>query len=334
MTTAYWWWSKSEVSVLVPVLEPPVLEPPVLANPGNLTYQVGVSVNLRIDNNGGAATTWDANALPIGLSITEEYDDHCIISGVPQALIAPSVVDPGDQTWSVGNPKNLPLSNIGGPANLWEEVDNPVNIRITESRDYSALIQNVDALPLPPLKLDYFVEYLLGQQEEQDGGYPGHGQECIDEWECYEATLDLPGCIGQLSTSLHFYDYARSSMAAYYFLQSGGMPADSRWIDYASADTKFWGLYASQLSNPYVMQGYYYFPAGQRALYDFDPVTFAQNAITLREFVDNNNWCDGANWDAGDGRETRTREFSFGILCYLDYLTLPTTAPDDPRWSI
>ena len=327
MTTAYWWWSKSG-EVEAPVLAP-VLEPPELANPGNLTYYPGESINLRIDNNGGAATTWDANALPIGLSITQEFADHCIISGVAQALVAPNVVDPGDQTWYAGDPINLPLSNIGGPASLWETTDFPANIRITEQRDYSALIQNVDALPLAPLNTDFFVEYLLGQQEEQDAGYPGHGQHCIDNWNCYE-TGTFESCGIDPDQSVHFYDYARSALNAYSFLQSVGLPADNRWIDYADADTKLWNRWLSL--NNYNLFGWFYFPAGQWAMYEHDPITYAARAETLRQIVINYIRCDGRA-APDSARETVTREYSYAILCYLDYLTLSSTAPDDPHWS-
>lgn len=54
---------------------------PSIDQPLQQSIASGQAVNLRVDNSGGAASSWSASNLPAGLSITEQASDYCVISG-------------------------------------------------------------------------------------------------------------------------------------------------------------------------------------------------------------------------------------------------------------
>ena len=58
------------------------LLPPVITQPAPQYHNEGDTVSLTVYSTGGAVETWDAVDLPPGLSITEQYADRCVISGI------------------------------------------------------------------------------------------------------------------------------------------------------------------------------------------------------------------------------------------------------------
>lgn len=122
-----------------------VAAPDVLA-PSDQTYYIGQTITpLVINNIGGAADSWTATPLPSGLSVTNETATSITISGRVEgsANTGPSIINPGNQTVTVGVPYSLTIYNVGGPIDLPWYVDTdwlPTGLSVTEEDEYHIVI--------------------------------------------------------------------------------------------------------------------------------------------------------------------------------------------------
>lgn len=134
---------------------------PLLTKPATQTTEKGKPVALSVANSGGASAEWTATELPAGLSVSPTTGE---ITGtvttvqtktvtvkaknaggtsevlfewkiIAEALLAPALTNPGEQTTTEGNEVNLTVTNTGGAVEAvgWSAVELPTGLSINST---------------------------------------------------------------------------------------------------------------------------------------------------------------------------------------------------------